>query len=242
MDSVSGRWIPDNEIQQIRQKCKGEVFSVADIIEFEPHLENAMKYAFGGRLICQDREDASIIAFTFHIRAITLIGEDVNPSGTASGGGGSAKDSKVMQDIESYNSKLVEKNEAEERLENLKREQRKLQEKSQKHHQINEELLQTKQRLQSIENQLKQSVTHMLEDDLAKFQTEKDEKTQIINECAAEMPDLEKRVDELEMNIKNQEKFMKAKKTEAEKLVASAKRKLEECNASNKKEELDKMK
>uniref|UniRef100_A0AC34GRX0 SMC hinge domain-containing protein n=1 Tax=Panagrolaimus sp. ES5 TaxID=591445 RepID=A0AC34GRX0_9BILA len=242
LDSVSGHWVSDDVVRRARQRCKGEVFSVADIIEYDPKYEKAMKFAFGGRLICKDRDDAAIIAHELKVRAITLIGEDVSPHGTASGGGGSAKESKLMTDIENFNNKDADKKQAGEDFENLKREQRQLQEKSQRFRQFTEELAQSEARIRTIENQLKQSVTHMLEEDLAKLRVEREEKIQLINEYAAKIPEMEKQLRHLEESAKNQAAYIAKKMKEAKELEASAKKRLKECDATKKKEDLDKIK
>jgi structural maintenance of chromosome 2 len=241
LDAVHGHWVSDDILRQASQRCKGQVFSIAEIIEYDPRFEPAMKYAFGNRLICQDREDASIIAYQLKVRAITLIGEDVSPSGTASGGG-NTRESGLMADIENYNNKESEKKQAEQNLENLKREQRILQEKAQRYRQQKEELLQAESRIKAIENQLKQSVTHMLEEDVAKLRVEKEEKTKIVDEYSAKIPDLEKTLKQLEENSKNQAAYIAKKMKEAKALEASAKKRLNESDATKKKDELDKVK
>uniref|UniRef100_A0A7E4ZVI2 Structural maintenance of chromosomes protein n=1 Tax=Panagrellus redivivus TaxID=6233 RepID=A0A7E4ZVI2_PANRE len=241
LNDVKGNWVTEQRLAEVRKVCHGEVYPLQDIIEFAPELEHAMKYVFGSRLICEDRVDATKIAYTCKIKAITLIGEEINPGGLASGGGNYRGESR-FEGISRMNALQAEITELEAKMNQVRTEMKALQTKSSEHSRLTEDLSIAENALKMVESQLKQSVAHMLQAELEKLEEERREKAEMKEKLAAEIPDLKKKITELEKNMKNQAAYMDAQLKEAKELEKSARARLKKYDATAKKEQLDKMK
>lgn len=75
---------------RLAQKLVGadKCIPAIDLIQYDPSLENVMKYVFGRTFICTDMNVAKEVTYHPQImtRSITLDGDSVEPQGTLSGG------------------------------------------------------------------------------------------------------------------------------------------------------------
>lgn len=65
----------------------GKTNLALELVGYDADLENAMKFVFGGTIVCEDAESAKYVTFTIGgIRSVTHAGDVYDPSGTLSGG------------------------------------------------------------------------------------------------------------------------------------------------------------
>merc|ERR1712232_529204 len=82
--------IPDRVVRQARNvmPAGGDLHLAYEIIGFDHEVQRAMKYVFGGSLVCDTPETAKQV--TFHpqvrVRSVTKDGDLYDPSGTITGG------------------------------------------------------------------------------------------------------------------------------------------------------------
>merc|ERR1712232_685328 len=82
--------IPDRVVRQARNvmPAGGDLHLAYEIIGFDHEVQRAMKYVFGGSLVCDTPETAKQV--TFHpqvrVRSVTKDGDLYDPSGTLTGG------------------------------------------------------------------------------------------------------------------------------------------------------------
>ena len=90
LDTVSTNVIPDHIIERAKRVGGKEHVNLAlALIDYDPKVENAMKYAFGSTFICDDPNSAKAVTFdkTVHSRSVTIAGDLFNPAGTLTAGG-----------------------------------------------------------------------------------------------------------------------------------------------------------
>ena len=73
--------------QQIAKNCGDAVLAI-ELVGFDKEIENAMKYLFGKKFVCENMDVATAISFNKELRAVsvTLDGEVVQPGGLMTGG------------------------------------------------------------------------------------------------------------------------------------------------------------
>merc|ERR1719210_1510644 len=66
----------------------GELHCALEIIGFQGEVESAMKYVFGGFLVCDTPETAKQVSFhpNVRVRSVTKDGDLYDPAGTITGG------------------------------------------------------------------------------------------------------------------------------------------------------------
>merc|ERR1719210_3267901 len=66
----------------------GELHCALEIIGFQGEVESAMKYVFGGFLVCDTPETAKQVSFhpNVRVRSVTKDGDVYDPAGTITGG------------------------------------------------------------------------------------------------------------------------------------------------------------
>lgn len=82
--------IPQNTVKQARRVMPegGELHLAMEIIGFDSQVQNAMKYVFGGFLVCDTSETAKQVTFhpNVRVRSVTRDGDLYDPAGTITGG------------------------------------------------------------------------------------------------------------------------------------------------------------
>mmetsp|Transcript_46939 Transcript_46939/g.102051 ORF Transcript_46939/g.102051 Transcript_46939/m.102051 type:complete len:1213 (+) Transcript_46939:45-3683(+) len=82
--------IPQNTVRQARSvvPSDAELHSALEIIGFQKQVESAMKYVFGGFLVCDTAETAKKVTFhpNVRVRSVTKEGDLYDPAGTITGG------------------------------------------------------------------------------------------------------------------------------------------------------------
>jgi len=82
--------IPSNTVKQARRIMPegGELHCALEIIGFQREVESAMRYVFGGFLVCDTPETAKQVSFhpNVRVRSVTKDGDLYDPAGTITGG------------------------------------------------------------------------------------------------------------------------------------------------------------
>ncbi|GAB6019809.1 Structural maintenance of chromosomes protein 2 [Chamberlinius hualienensis] len=89
LNKIKGYPISNDILQRAQQIVgKNNVWTALSLIDFDPALRSAMEFAFGGCLVCRDMELAKKVALHPNIRkrTVTIDGEVFDPSGTLTGG------------------------------------------------------------------------------------------------------------------------------------------------------------
>ncbi|OBZ73328.1 Structural maintenance of chromosomes protein 2 [Grifola frondosa] len=76
------------KLQAATRLAPGKVHLALSLVGYPDEVANAMIYAFGGTLICEDAESAKLVTFSREVgvKSVTLDGDVYDPSGTLSGG------------------------------------------------------------------------------------------------------------------------------------------------------------
>lgn len=90
LNKIVDHAIPQQTVRQAKHimPANGELHPALEIIGFQKEVENAMKFVFGGYLVCDTPETAKQV--TFHpqvrVRSVTRDGDLYDPAGTITGG------------------------------------------------------------------------------------------------------------------------------------------------------------
>ncbi|KAK7027329.1 Structural maintenance of chromosomes protein 2 [Paramarasmius palmivorus] len=80
--------VAPQKIQAATNIAQGKAHLALDLVSYDREVENAMSYAFGSTIVCDDEESAKKVTFNKNggLRSVTLEGDVYDPSGTLSGG------------------------------------------------------------------------------------------------------------------------------------------------------------
>lgn len=88
LNRIKAPGIPEDRLARARDIAGDKAVPAIDLVDFDPAVEAAVRYALGGVLVCRDDRTAKALAFSREVavRCVTLQGDDFNPSGILSGG------------------------------------------------------------------------------------------------------------------------------------------------------------
>lgn len=80
--------VSSDKIERARQLVGDRAALAADLVDYDPTIERAVRYALGSVFICKDDRAAKQLAYSrdVAVRCVTLRGDDFSPSGVLSGG------------------------------------------------------------------------------------------------------------------------------------------------------------
>ncbi|KAG0657548.1 Structural maintenance of chromosomes protein 2 [Maudiozyma exigua] len=104
LNKIATRVVNDKVLKTAKTIAPGSVDLALNLIGYEEDVSSAMKFIFGGSLICKDAETAKKVTFNPNVRtrSITLEGDVYDPEGTLSGGSRNISNS-LLLDIQKYN-------------------------------------------------------------------------------------------------------------------------------------------
>ncbi|OHT02533.1 Structural maintenance of chromosomes protein 2-1 [Tritrichomonas foetus] len=88
-NKIDGKMLPKHIIDAVKKVANGREANLAiDLIDFDSHFENAMKFTFGTTIICDDGKTASDIAYNKStlVKVVTKQGDVYDPQGVITGG------------------------------------------------------------------------------------------------------------------------------------------------------------
>ncbi|CAD1781801.1 similar to Saccharomyces cerevisiae YFR031C SMC2 Subunit of the condensin complex [Maudiozyma barnettii] len=104
LNRIATRVVNEKVLKTAKSIAPGSVDLALNLIGYEEEVSKAMKFIFGGSLICKDAETAKKVTFNPNVRtrSITLDGDVYDPEGTLSGGSRNVSNS-LLLDIQKYN-------------------------------------------------------------------------------------------------------------------------------------------
>ena len=101
LTKIQGYVIPEEKLHQVRSsKFRDSAFLALDLLEFRKEFLPAMKYIWGGTMLCVDKECAAYLAHKLGIKTVTIDGDVYDPSGTLTGGSNNTGNRNAMGLIE----------------------------------------------------------------------------------------------------------------------------------------------
>jgi len=101
LNRIHSKAVAQEKLQRIEKICP-EAQLALSLIQFDSHLEPAMKFVFGNVVICPDTETAKQISFhpDIKVRTVTLQGDIYDPAGTLTGGSNSTdRTSSILESL-----------------------------------------------------------------------------------------------------------------------------------------------
>ncbi|AOA65222.1 Condensin complex subunit [Komagataella phaffii CBS 7435] len=143
LNKISAYCIDPRKVQQAKELCPGKVELALNLITYDKDVEAAMKFTFGGRLVCDDADTAKKITFHPQIRArtVTLNGDTYDPEGTLTGGSRNnvgvmlttvQKCKNIEREIANMKKELLEMNEKQKQQQGIVKQTESLQQKANK--------------------------------------------------------------------------------------------------------------
>uniref|UniRef100_A0AC34Q9T0 Structural maintenance of chromosomes protein n=1 Tax=Panagrolaimus sp. JU765 TaxID=591449 RepID=A0AC34Q9T0_9BILA len=241
LDDIRGEWCSDGDFKRAKALCKGEIYHPRELLRYDQKFDLPLRHFIKNALICSDRDDASRVTADLNIRTVTLLGDEFRPGGMASGGISRGRET-IMEDIAAYNQSMTAVNERKTRLEQLREEQRKVQESAAKYRELKGEEEHVLDSLKQIDEQLKHDLVNTLKEDLKSFEERKVQMKDKIKENESKLPEIEKKKEEFEKQ-RNQKDYFEKEIEKVEKMEKDAKERLKKYNtAQQQKQQLDKIK
>eukprot|EP01060_Flectonema_neradi_P035655 TRINITY_DN6622_c0_g3_i1.p1 TRINITY_DN6622_c0_g3~~TRINITY_DN6622_c0_g3_i1.p1 ORF type:complete len:1210 (+),score=310.95 TRINITY_DN6622_c0_g3_i1:65-3631(+) len=234
-------------------KDVGDAILALELVGYDPDIENAMRYLFGKKFVCESMDIATAVSFNKDLRAIsvTVDGEVVQPGGLMTGGSTSNLDKTLL-----LYSKYLQKRDL---LESERKELRGLEKEAviqgqaRARYDDHKQALETQQRLvSSIEYKLKTNTHHQVTEIIHELESKIKSSTEDINNGNAEITNLKSEIAKLEARSKeggdttNQRKEVEVEIAETKKIMkdlqpkrAAAKRAIAEANATEQEMQAD---
>ena len=218
LDRIRGKEM-EKRILKDAEKLVGKenVWAAIDMIDFDPSLKEAMKYVFGDTLVCSNMDCAKKVTFANHIqkRTVTLDGEVFDPSGTLSGGAIGQKGTTLAAIAEFKEKKdhlkslKLQFSEVEAKLNSMKSSQN-------EYLKCKESLELKSHELKLLQENLKQTNQALLLEEISNLESTIEESIQLLKELALRKEKAEKKVNELQIKMKDSESIRKKELKEAE--------------------------
>lgn len=207
LNKIQDYSLPDQVVRQARNVMPqgGEVHTALEIIGFERQVQSAMKFVFGGSLVCDTPETAKKVTFhpNVRVRSVTKEGDVYDPAGTITGGSAPKGNSSVLI-------RLTELAELEEKVRQQKWELQEAQKKLQKdqeaaqwYQSLQRELDCKEHELKNMEERINHSEHHAAEHLMQQMQALMQQLEEEIKSLPEEKKRLEKLVKQMEKDIKN---------------------------------------
>ena len=210
LDKMESRVITQHELKAARKVLGGgsetatHVHRAIDLIEFDEDLRPAMEHIFGNTLVCTDLETANKVAFNHNVRkvCVTLKGDKVDPGGMLSGGSLPTQGSTLMHVSEILKFKATQADK-EGRMREMEDILRKNASTAKKYHQLNHHLETTRMELEKIQERLKHTEHHSLQEDYDSLKKMTEEEEASLAGAEKTVREGGKKVKDLEHKIKN---------------------------------------
>ncbi|KTA99154.1 Structural maintenance of chromosomes protein 2 [Nakaseomyces glabratus] len=164
LDKVISRPLNQNKLKLAKQLAPGKVELALNLIGYSDEVVKAMEFIFGNSLICDDAETAKKITFNpgIRTRSITLEGDIYDPEGTLSGGTRNNTNT-LLVDIQKYNTLKKELLAMNEEKQNIHKQLKILEAKSNETSNLQKELSLKKHRLDILERTMNSEPSLMMQ-------------------------------------------------------------------------------
>ncbi len=229
LDKMKTRCLSREELKAAERAVgRGNVFRAIDLIDYDPELDKAMEFIFGGAFVCTDVEVANKLIFKACVGhlAVTLEGDKVNRSGELSGGAPSSGGSTLTQ-IAALREERGRLEEAKERLAEVEARLREAGPKARRHKQLTNQLEMRSRELEGVRERLSHTEHHRVAQEVQELKEQLVKLKEESEAARATEAEASKKVKELEYKIKNAKQLKEKELKEAEAAVKKAKKELE---------------
>jgi len=244
LNKIVDHTIPNNTVRQAKSvmPAGGDLHLAMQIIGCQPEVERAMKYVFGGFLVCDSAQTAKQV--TFHpdvrVRSVTKDGDLYDPAGTITGGS-APKGGNILQKLQELGQLEQQVFRQQHEYEQMKTQLQKMQSTAQKYNLVESELKCKEHEFELIKERISRSEHHAAEQALQEMRKQLSQ----LEEELANLPDekkrLEKAVKQFEKEIKtldsSREERIKHFEEQIEHLKATAKQHVEKLEKQREKTE-----
>lgn len=224
LDRIEGQGLDRNALRNAERLVgKDNVQAAIDLIEYEPHLEQVMRYAFGDTLVCPDMDTAKKVAFDRGVmkRVVTFDGDLFDPKGTLRGGSRDKAPSFLIElaELSQHKEELLVKRRT---LEELDGKLRSLEQINRSYGEAKRALEIKMHELELIEKNLENTNKFQLQQEIKHL----DEQVQELEAALEDLPDRKKAAEisakEIEGKIKNSKGLRERELKEAEEFLKKA--------------------
>jgi len=230
LNKIADQSIPDNVVREARKVAPsgGEVHSALQIVGYNKEVQTAMKYVFGGHLLCNTPECAKLVTFhpNVRVRTVTKDGDKYDPAGTISGGSAPSGGG-ILSKLEELSRLEEQVQKQQQEYEQLQKELQKMQTVSGKYDAFEREVKCKEHEYSLIEERINSSEHHVAE------KSAQDLSAQVaqFEEDIKNMPSEEKRLKQL---VKQLEKDIKSLSSSREDRIAHLEKQVEELKNASK--------
>jgi len=182
----------------------GELHCALEIIGFQKEVENAMRYVFGGHLVCDTSETAKQVSFhpNVRVRSVTKDGDVYDPAGTITGGS-APKGGNILMKLQELAEAEHQVQKHRDAFDKVRSQLERMQSSASDYSGVERELKCKEHEFQLIEERINRSEHHAAEQALQGAQAQLDQFEQDIKSMPEEKKQLEKSVKQLEKEIKS---------------------------------------
>ncbi|NXG51766.1 SMC2 protein, partial [Psilopogon haemacephalus] len=191
------------------------------LIDYEPELQKAVEYVFGGTLVCNNMDTAQKVTFDKRImtKTVTTDGEMFDPQGTLRAFPDAAPILSTLKEIKDTEAELTAK---EHRLEAVEKELVSLKKVAEKYQQLKQQWEMKSEEAMLLEKKLQLSAYHKQEEELLVLK-------KIIVECEETLKKTEETQKKAEDKYKSLEKQIKDREAECAQQLKNAQQKLDDA-------------
>ena len=203
LNKISGRVCNGKIVRRAKSIAGDEnVHHALECVEFEKVIKNAMEFALGNSLICNDLDKAEDVCYDSQVRTpvVTTQGDSFNPDGLLRGGSRPNKESviAIVSALKEFQDKHVV---VERRLNEIREEMAKLGQKAQEFENLKRQL---ESELQTLQVRLENSSTGILKQEVESLRKELEEILANLDENKKLAKSSAMRIAELEKMIENE--------------------------------------
>ncbi|XP_063687753.1 structural maintenance of chromosomes protein 2-like [Bolinopsis microptera] len=202
-----------------------------DVIQFDKQVEPAMKFCFGGVLICKTKEQAKKVAFDKSVKrkVITLEGDVYDPAGTLTGGSRNTSRC-VLKELSACKQSRSDLTQYKEQYRQVEGELSKMERVVHEWEELTGQLRLKKHERDLLEERLKQTSHYKDIEELRRTKEELAKQKEIVDNFNDKEKSLLKKCAEVEAKMKNFKSEQEKELKKSEKRILDAKSKLSKCS------------
>mmetsp|Transcript_32329 Transcript_32329/g.89323 ORF Transcript_32329/g.89323 Transcript_32329/m.89323 type:complete len:1202 (-) Transcript_32329:120-3725(-) len=244
LTKISDPSIPPHVVRQARQiaPAGGELHLAYEIVGFDKEVQSAMKYVFGGYIVCDTPETAKQVTFhpNVRVRTVTKEGDMYDPSGTITGGS-APKGGNILMRLQELADLETKVQKFRQEYDQARGQFEAMRAGASQYDSLERELKCKEHELALIEERINRSEHHVAEQSLQQMQEQVAEFEASIKAMPEEKKKLEKAVKQLEKDIKSLESSrgerIKQLEKQVDQLKATAKQHVDKLEKQREKTE-----
>jgi len=234
--------IPPSTVKQAKRVMPqgGELHCALEIIGFQREIESAMRYVFGGFLVCDTPETAKQVSFhpNVRVRSVTKEGDLYDPAGTITGGS-APKGGNILMKLQELSQLEQQVHHQQKDFDKVRSQLEKFKAAASQYETLDRDLKCKEHELELIEDRITRSEHHAAETSLQGAQSQLEQFEADLKALPDEKKQLEKTVKQLEKEIKSlessREERIKHLEEQVEQLKATAKQQVDKLERQREK-------